>query len=125
MQTAIDRFLQYLRVERNASDLTVKIDRARILSNGRPAVRRYLQQLHVLKATADFENAKEMYDEITAVDDWYENTIRPAVMAKKVPRKVFVQANTVREGEGDGVVLKEYPATPEGMIQSFADREYI
>ena len=39
------------------------------------------------------------------------------------PRKVFVQANTYLDGEK--VVLKEYEATAEGMIQSFVDRDYI
>lgn len=49
------------------------------------------------------------------------------MIAQSKPRKVFVQANTVLEGGGDDemVVLKEYDATAEGMIQSFVDREYI
>ena len=42
-------------------------------------------------------------------------------MAKKIPRKVFVQANTVLV-EGEGVVLKEYEASAEGMVRSFAER---
>lgn len=44
-------------------------------------------------------------------------------MRQAKPRKVFVQANTVLEG--DEVVLREYEATAEGMIRSFAEREYI
>jgi dipeptidyl-peptidase-3 len=36
---------------------------------------------------------------------------------------VFVQANTVLEG--DEVVLREYEASAEGMMRSFAEREYI
>ena len=36
------------------------------------------------------------------------------------PRKVFVQPNTFIEN-GD-VVLKEYPTTPEGVIESFIER---
>ncbi len=39
------------------------------------------------------------------------------------PRKVFVQANTFVEN--GTAVLKEYEATAEGMIQSFAERTYI
>ena len=36
------------------------------------------------------------------------------------PRKLFLQPNTVVEG--DNVVLKDYPLTPEGIIESFIDR---
>jgi dipeptidyl-peptidase-3 len=43
------------------------------------------------------------------------------VLDKKVPRKVFVQANT--QLQGDNVVLKEYEPTLEGLIQSYAERD--
>ena len=107
----------------DASDLTITIDRNKILSHGRAAVQKYLQELHIHKATANFEAAKSLYDNITNVDKCFEKTIRPAVLAKKVPRKVFVQANTIYDGEK--VKLKEYAPTAEGMIQSYADRAYI
>ncbi|KAF2029378.1 dipeptidyl-peptidase III [Setomelanomma holmii] len=105
------------------SDLTIRLERERILDLGRPAVDDYLQKLHIYKATADYDRAKRMYDEITDVEPFYENKVRPAVLKKKTPRKVFVQANTI---ERDGKVeLKEYEATNVGMIQSCADREYV
>ena len=65
----------------------------------------------------------EMYAAITEVDEWFATKMRPAVLAKKTPRKVFVQANTVLEG--GKVVLKEYEASARGMIESYADRTYI
>ncbi|KKY18485.1 putative dipeptidyl peptidase iii [Diplodia seriata] len=105
------------------SDLTIRLERGKILSHGRAAVEKYLQQLHIYKATADVEAGTKMYSDITHVDDFFANKVRPVVLAKKQPRKVFVQANTVVEG--DKVALKEYEATAEGMIQSYADREYI
>jgi dipeptidyl-peptidase-3 len=49
--------------------------------------------------------------------------VRPAVLKKKTPRKVFVQANTVEKA--GKVELKEYEASNEGMIQSCVDREYV
>ncbi|CAI9633927.1 unnamed protein product [Alternaria burnsii] len=105
------------------SDLTIRLERDRILDLGRPAVNDYLQKLHIYKATADVTAAKKMYDEITSVEPFYENMVRPAVLKKKQPRKVFVQANTV---EKDGKVdLIEYEATNKGMIQSCVDREYV
>ncbi|KAK7700933.1 hypothetical protein SLS57_011910 [Botryosphaeria dothidea] len=105
------------------SDLTIRLERSKILSHGRPAVEKYLQQLHIYKATADVEAGTKMYNDITHVDDFFASKIRPVVLSKKQPRKVFVQANTL--AEGDKVTLKEYEPTPEAMIQSYADREYI
>lgn len=105
------------------SDLTISLDRSKIASHGRPAVNKFLQELHVYKATADLKRGKALYEEITNVNDWYATKLRPEVMRQAKPRKVFVQANTVIEG--DDVVLKEYEPTPEGMIRSFAERDYI
>jgi dipeptidyl-peptidase-3 len=105
------------------SDLTIRLERERILDLGRPAVDDYLQKLHIYKATADYAAAKRMYDDITDVEPFYENMVRPAVLKKKTARKVFVQANTV---EKDGKVeLREYEATNAGMIQSCVEREYV
>ncbi len=107
--------------QEDLSDLAVKLDRTKILSHGRPAVERYLQKLHVYKCTADVEGGKKLYEEMTHVDeDFWGKKVREQVLKNKQPRKVFVQANTF-EKDGD-VVLKEYEATPEGMIQSFAER---
>lgn len=105
------------------SDLTIFLNRDKILSHGRPAVEKYLRQLHIYKATADVDRAKRLYEEVTDVEDFYASRVRPAVLAAKTPRKVFVQVNTAIEG-GE-VVLKEYESTPEGMIKSYAEREYI
>lgn len=41
-------------------------------------------------------------------------------MAKKQPRKIFVQPNTVLDGSQ--VKLKEYDASVEGLIQSWVER---
>ncbi len=102
------------------SDLTIKLDKNKILSHGRPAVEAYLQKVHIYKATADVEAGKNLYEEMTRVDEWWEIKVRKVVLEKKTPRKVFVQANTFEE-DGE-VVLKEYEPTMEGMIQSFAER---
>lgn len=101
----------------------MRLERSKILTLGRPAVEDYLQKLHIYKSTADVENAKKLYEEITTVEPFYENYVRPIVLKKKTPRKVFVQANTVVQ---DGkVVLKEYEAGNKGMIQSYFEREYV
>lgn len=116
-----DGFVELKATKADLSDLEIHVDRAKILSHGRPAVERYLQKLHVYKSTADVEAGRKLYEEVTGVDDWWGGKVRPVVLEKKTPRKVFVQANTVLEG--DQVVLKEYEPTMEGMIQSFAERD--
>lgn len=105
------------------SDITIFLDRTKIESHGRPAVNKFLQKLNVFKATADLEAGRELYERYTNVNEWYAGKLRPEVVRQAKPRKVFVQANTFLEGED--VVLKEYEATPEGMIQSFVDRDYV
>lgn len=105
------------------SDLTIRLERDRILDLGRPAVDDYLQKLHIYKATADVKAAKRMYDDITDVESLYADLVRPAVLRKKTPRKVFVQANTLEQNGKVG--LREYEASPEGMVRSYVDREYI
>ncbi|KAF2428880.1 dipeptidyl-peptidase III [Tothia fuscella] len=107
----------------DASDLTIKLNRNKIISMGRPAVEKYLQKLHIYKATADVEAGIKLYNDITHVDEFFAEKVRPVVLAKQRPRKVFVQANTVVEG--GRAVLREYEPNAEGMIRSYADRSYI
>ena len=127
LQTFLGAGSEFCRLEysdkKNLSDLTVKIERSRILDLGRPAVEKYLQKLAIYKATADLEHGKELFEKMTNVDEWWASKVRPVVLEKKTPRKVFVQANTVEEGGKVG--LREYDPTPEGMIRSFVEREYI
>ena len=104
------------------SDLEIFLDRSKILSHGRPAVESYLQKLHVYKSTADFAAGKRLYDDITSVNSWWAEKVRPIVLSKKVPRKVFVQANTVLKKDGN-VDLVEYEPTIEGMIRSYVERD--
>ena len=103
-------------------DLTIHLDRSKILSHGRPAVESYLQRLHIYKATADVEAGKEHYLAMTEPNNtFWTKDVRDLVLKKKVPRKVFVQPTTIEEnGE---VRLKEYEPTLEGIIQSWAERE--
>ncbi|TKX23832.1 dipeptidyl peptidase-like protein [Elsinoe australis] len=105
------------------TDLEIRLDKGKIKSHGRPAVEKFLQKLQVYKATADAKEGKKLYEGITEVDEWFAEKVRPEVLRRAQPRKVFVQANTFLEG--DKVTLREYEATAEGMIKSFVDREYI
>lgn len=116
-----DDFVKLVHTKEDLSDLEIQLDRSKILTHGRPSVEKCLQKLHVYKSTADVAAGTSFYDEITSVDDWWGTKVREAVLQKKVPRKVFVQANT--QLDGDKVLLKEYEPTLEGLIQSFAERD--
>lgn len=116
-------FVQLKHTQPDLSDLEIHIDRSLIPTVGRKAVESYLQKLHVYKSTADLENGKKLYDGITGVDpEYWGKKVRDAVLKKKTPRKVFVQANTVLDEKTGEVTLVEYEPTPEGMVQSFVER---
>lgn len=105
-------------------DLLLTMDRSKIQSIGMPAIERFLRKLQVYKATADVENANKMYEKYSFVSKdgpFPFLNYREIVMARKKPRKMFVQANTILEGD-DSVVLKNYEASPVGLIQSWIDR---
>ncbi|KAL9941627.1 hypothetical protein D7B24_002678 [Verticillium nonalfalfae] len=106
------------------TDLEIKLDRSKILTTGRDAVGKYLQKIHIYKATADVEAGTAFYKEMTNVDmDFWGTKLRNVVLQNKQPRKVFVQANTYLDEATGKVSLKHYEASPAGMIQSWADRE--
>jgi dipeptidyl-peptidase-3 len=60
------------------------------------------------------------YKKLTKPPQKWIDEYRPLVFAKKLPRKIFVQPTTsVVDGD---VVLREYPVTIEGVIESFVER---
>jgi dipeptidyl-peptidase-3 len=108
-------------MEGDWKNLVVRLNRDLIPTAGRKAVETYLQKLHVYKSTANVDEGRKLYLDMTAVDEQFATKVRPAVLNAKTPRKVFVQVNTF---EKDGKVeIKEYDATLEGMIQSWAERD--
>ena len=100
--------------------ITVHVDRSRILSDGKPALGRILLRLQMYRSTADVKSCRDYYEDLSRVDGPYLEW-RRIVLAKKLPRWVFVQPNTFLEGEE--VILKNYDATPQGVIQSWAERD--
>jgi dipeptidyl-peptidase-3 len=59
----------------------------------------------------------------TVEPEFWGQKVRDEVLRNKQPRKVFVQANTVLDEKTGKVELREYDASLEGMIQSYAERE--
>ena len=99
--------------------LIVSVDSSRIHIDGKAALGGMLLRLHMYRCTADVESCRRYYEDLSKVEGQYLEW-RRIVLAKKQPKWVFVQANTFLEGED--VLLKEYDATPEGVVQSWADR---
>ncbi len=101
--------------------LTVHVDRTQILSAGKPALATFLLRLHVYRCTADVAACRAFYEELSSVDDVFLEW-RRVVLSKRMPKMSFVQANTFLEEGGQGVVVREYEASVEGMIRSWAER---
>ncbi|EJT73442.1 dipeptidyl-peptidase 3 [Gaeumannomyces tritici R3-111a-1] len=119
-----DDFCKLVHSKDDLSDLTIKLDRSKILSAGRKAVGDFLQKIHIYKSTADVETGSKFFQDMSSVGlDYWGTKVRDVVLENKQPRKVFVQANTYLDEATGKVTLKEYDPTPEGMIKSWADRE--
>ncbi|KAF5676058.1 dipeptidyl-peptidase III [Fusarium denticulatum] len=105
------------------SDLTIKLDRSKILTAGRDAVAKYLQKLHIYKSTADVKTGTDFYVHMTTVDtEFWGKKVRDVVLKNKQPRKVFVQANTSLDEASGKVSIKHYEASLNGMIESWVER---
>ena len=115
-----ERFVELVHSKPDYSDLTLKLNKDLICSIGKDSMKEYLEKIHIYKCSADYASGKELYDRMTKVDETMQR-YRDVVMARKLPRKQFVQANTFIQ-EGGNVELKEYEASVRGMIQSFSDR---
>ncbi|KAI0202477.1 peptidase family M49-domain-containing protein [Astrocystis sublimbata] len=103
--------------------LAVHVDRAKILSHGKPAIGEYLTKLHTWRCTANFAACREYYEPLCKVKGIYEEW-RKIVVAKPKRKWKFVQPNTFLSGNGDDleVEVKVYEASNEGIIQSWAER---
>ncbi|EIM90016.1 aflatoxin-detoxifizyme [Stereum hirsutum FP-91666 SS1] len=99
----------------------VRVDREKVLKEGKDVVGKLLIDLQVRKSTADGAGARQFYTELTKPFPGWDGELRDLVLRKKQPRKIFVQPNTFIEN--DEVVLKEYPLTAAGAIESFIERK--
>ncbi|GAO14422.1 uncharacterized protein UV8b_02629 [Ustilaginoidea virens] len=118
-----DDFCKLHYTKDDLSDLTIHLDRSKILTTGRNAVADYLRKIHIYKSTADVETGTKFYTDMTTVGlDFWGTKVRNVVLDKKQPRKVFVQANTTLDEATGKVSIKHYDASLVGIIQSWADR---
>ncbi|KAK7014867.1 putative dipeptidyl peptidase [Favolaschia claudopus] len=99
-------------------NLFVRVDRSRVLSEGRAVMGKLLIELQVRKSTADGAGARQYYMELTnPTGSFTTSEVRNLVL----PRKIFVQPTLLIDANGD-VQLKEYPLTPAGVIESWIER---
>jgi len=104
-------------------NLFVRVDRSRVLSEGKAVMGKLLIELQVRKSTADGAGARQYYTDLTnPIDVFATPEVRNLVLAKKLARKIFVQPTLHIDANGD-VQLKEYPLTPAGVIESWIERK--
>ncbi|KAJ7219267.1 aflatoxin-detoxifizyme [Mycena pura] len=115
--------LQEVRDKNGAlENMFVRVDRARVLSEGKAVMAKLLIELQVRKSTADGTGARHYYTDLTTPMDVFTPELRELVLKKKLARKIFVQPNMFIDANGD-VQLKEYPLTPAGVVESWIERE--
>ncbi|KAK4141234.1 peptidase family M49-domain-containing protein [Dichotomopilus funicola] len=109
-------------IHRNLAEKTLRIhiNRAKILSHGKPSLGRLLTKIHIWRCTADIPSREALYEPLSTVDGIYEEW-RQIVVAHPEPQGMFVQANTLLDRNGR-VEVKVYEESREGIIQSFAER---
>ncbi|KAJ1308969.1 hypothetical protein OPQ81_004652 [Rhizoctonia solani] len=121
IEEGLAELVEFRNAEGKLEDVHIRLNRDKVLKDGHAAMGRLLVELQVRKSVADGEGAREFYEKLTTPRPGWAGEIRDLVLAKKQPRKVFVQPNTfVVDGK---VELKEYPLTNEGVIQSFIERQ--
>ncbi|KAK3362927.1 putative dipeptidylpeptidase [Lasiosphaeria hispida] len=121
---ADDDFCKLEYQNEDLSDITIKLDRSKILTSGRKAVGDFLRKIHVYKSTANVEEGSKFFSHMSNVGlDYWGTKVRNAVLENKQPRKVFVQANTYLDEDTGKVNIKQYEPSIEGIIQSWAERE--
>jgi dipeptidyl-peptidase III len=99
--------------------LLITLDRERIATDGRKAIGDLLVNLNVNKATANAKRGSEYYGNMTTVNDTYVR-YREIVMARRKPRKQYVQPHT--RIVGDTVEVEEFAGSVEGVVKSFVTR---
>uniref|UniRef100_A0A1X7TG90 Uncharacterized protein n=1 Tax=Amphimedon queenslandica TaxID=400682 RepID=A0A1X7TG90_AMPQE len=74
----------------------------------------------IYKSTADVSSGQLLYNKYSTVTDDHLLLI-DIVMARKMPRRLFVQPHTSIDTDGS-VVLNEFDSSFEGIISSFLAR---
>ncbi|GET85829.1 dipeptidyl-peptidase III, putative [Leishmania tarentolae] len=105
--------------ENDKEGILITVDRERIATDGRQAIGNLLVNLNVNKATANAKRGSAYYENMTVVSDQYLH-YRETIMARRKPRKQYVQPHTfIRNGT---VEVREFAGSVEGVVESFVTR---
>ena len=105
----------------NTSALHVTVDSTKIISHGKPALGRLMCALHIWRCTANVGACRPFYQSLTSVEGLYE-AWRSVVATRPERRAKFVPGNTYnKNGE---VECREYEESDEGIIRSWAERNF-
>ncbi|SGZ32256.1 BQ5605_C040g11835 [Microbotryum silenes-dioicae] len=102
-------------------DAYARVNRQACLEKGKKVMGDLLLHLQILKSTGDGPGATAFFKKLTTPSKEWIDELRPLVLSSKLPRKIFVQPNTVVVESGE-VELREYEVSLEGVIRSFVER---
>jgi dipeptidyl-peptidase-3 len=91
-----------------------------ILCYGQDLVSRILTPIHIWRCTGDAEQAKVFSDKYSAVNDFYLK-IRKIICDISIPRRLELFHN-LEMGIDGNIIIKHYPESLEGIINSYVDR---
>ena len=111
LQCMLEAGEDFVSIKRNEKGETfLQMDRSKIKTVGKPAIDNFLLRIQVYKATANYDAAFEMYEKYTNVNETFQK-LREEVIARRKPRKMFVQPNLLYSEMEGKVVLQEYSAS--------------
>ncbi|EGR33365.1 hypothetical protein IMG5_055080 [Ichthyophthirius multifiliis] len=100
--------------------IKVHMDRTQIRTTGLESMKKFLLKLQVYKSTADFAEAKKMFDNYSQVNEKFLE-IRKIIIDNKKPRRLEVQGNLLMDYSGK-LNYKIYEENFDGVIQSYIER---
>ncbi|XP_019853078.1 PREDICTED: dipeptidyl peptidase 3-like [Amphimedon queenslandica] len=98
-------------------DLLIRFDRNKLETIAKPVIGEFLNKLYT---SLQQMLAQDSYNKYSTVTDDHL-MLRDTVMARKMPRRLFVQPHTSTDTDGS-VVLNEFDSSFEGIISSFLAR---
>ncbi|KAK4472007.1 hypothetical protein MN116_004623 [Schistosoma mekongi] len=105
--------------EDGAPDISIFLDREKLLTIGRPAIGEFLRKIQYYKSTANAKDGCAFFQHYSQLLPEHIK-LRKIVIDRKKPRPIFVQPGLRKTP--NGVELISYPTTYPGVIQSFVDR---
>jgi dipeptidyl-peptidase-3 len=100
--------------------ICISVNKEKIMTDGIPAIGKFLKQLQIYKSTANANEGREFFKKYTKVDD-YMMSLREKIIKTSKPRGLMVQCNLKMSVDGE-VKINSYEPTYNGLIKSFKER---